>query len=591
MATYFVNPVTGNDANDGLSTCFPVKTIVKAGQLLHANPSGPHTVRLMPTAHYPVGIFDNVNFKGTLASPITVIADSVVAIFDTGYDGNTTNIGIDSTVPNGTVTDTFKSNPSAAWVPCTDPEAPSDEYVSVHNYPSNNVERYMMGIFLASSTGLAGDKLMTYNRLQDLRGGINTDISQGPVQLTQNESDVVVLLADPRTAGGPLVGDPTHKHPWCYRGPGIWWDSNPSATDKRIHIRLASTHMNTPGVTDYVSTPTSTVGTDPRTIPLSIHGNACPTANSQGAYITFKNLVFQNGGITSCTVGKYGTDAGSGIYNTFDHCTFTGGRNVVIGETTKFLRYTHCVFNGALPSYCTRGDTKGDYHYLDSGGVDQGNGLYGYTNDILMITSPLEEDKEVDHCEFRNAHDAMQAAAIRPRIHHNLFENINDDVFWTGGVNVVDVQIYNNVFRKVLVPFSHNNRLPHTGDRYYFRNIIDMRMPVLATRFLPPDVIPGNGSNWSIENDLKTAPGGVGNIIMYQNTLVQGRTSNVNYNASFFGDMLAGKTRQYVNNINMTIGVDKSLHQIPNPTVGTRFSDGNMWCRRLTTAVTPMYKD
>ena len=58
------------------------------------------------------------------------------------------------------------------------------------------------------------------------------------------------------------------------------------------------------------------------------------------------------------------------------------------------LRYTHCVFNGALPSYCTRSDTKDDYHYLDSEGDDQGNGLCGYTNDILMITSPLRRTKE-----------------------------------------------------------------------------------------------------------------------------------------------------------------------------------------------------
>src|SRR5262249_19087059 len=148
---------------------------------------------------------------------------------------------------------------------------------------------------------------------------------------------------------------------------------------------------------------------------------------------------------TSCTVSRYGTDTGSGLYNTFDHCTFTGGRYVVIGETTKCLRYTHCVFNGALPSYCTRGDTKDGYYYLDSGGNDQGNGLCGYTNDILMITSPLEEDKEVDHCEFRNSHDGMQAAAIRMRVHDNLFENINDDVLWTDGIDVVDVRISNNV--------------------------------------------------------------------------------------------------------------------------------------------------
>ena len=54
--------------------------------------------------------------------------------------------------------------------------------------------------------------------------------------------------------------------------------------------------------------------------------------------------------------------------------------------------------------------------------------------------------------------------------------------------------------------------------------------------------------------------------------------------------MIAGKTRQYVNNINMTIGLDKSLHLIPNPTVGTPFSDGNIGVG-VTIAVTPMCKD
>ena len=556
--TYYVDPVGGSDSNNGTSELTAFQTIEQVRTVIDAG----DTVILRGTGHYPPATFDHLKWTGSSSSRITVKSKTgETAVFDPGYPA-------------------YKTAFNSAWVPYTGPGAAPGEYVSTADYTSNDVARYMMGMFLDPTTLQATAKLMTYSRLEDLRAA--------------NESEVVVPVSDTRPRGGHLKGDSAHAHPWCYRGPGIWWDSNPNATDKKIHIRLATTHFNSPGVTDYVSTPSSTTPTDPRTVPLSICLDTATPAVVSGNYIDFQNIVFQCGGKKSFQVEKE-PGVTSGTHITADHCSFFGGRYVVQIASTKWMKFEHCIFDGKLPSYCARGDTKDEYTYVDSGtGQDVVNELCGVTNDALFASGTYDdEDLEIAYCEFRNGHDGMTLFGVRPRIHHNLFENINDEVFYTDGANdgVDDIRIYNNVIRKALNVFSHAaGGAAATGARYYYRNIVDLRIPTLGFRTFSPD--PPNAGytgNWRPSIDFKMNAV-VNQFYCYQNTFIQGNPDLTQELTKWTGDadVVNPKTRRFMNNIHMSLQADKPLHIIPNPSYPA-LSDGNDWCRRMTNAVSPLY--
>lgn len=200
---------------------------------------------------------------------------------------------------------------------------------------------------------------------------------------------------------------------------------------------------------------------------------------------------------------------------------------------------------------------------------------------------PDEDDKEVDHCEFRNGHDGAQIWGYRPRVHHNLFENLNDEaVMFYGRARAEDVRIYNNVFRKVLVAFSSSEgSLESTGARYLYRNLIDQRVPTLGYRQLSPDPV----QLWRYGQDFKFNPP-VPEFYCYQNTFVMadseaGECSNV------WGTISATARwkRRCMNNLFMVIQTDKPLYSIPNYPAYPHLSDGNLWCRRKTNAAAPLF--
>jgi hypothetical protein len=295
--TYYVDPVNGADTNDGLTLGTAVQTISKAGQL-----AGPgDTVNLRGTGHFSYSDFDNANWSGTAGNVITVQSNpGETAVFDPG-------------LPE------FKANPNTAWAPCTDPGAVADEYVSANTYSTETD----FGTFLSTGT-----RLLWYDRVEDFRAS--------------NESWVKVPVSDPRP-GAPIWGDTGNKYPWTYRGPGLWWDDDSSSPSyHKIHFRASPTHYNISGVTDYAGP------TDPRNMSLSISPfythtspSSSPAAISVEAnYITFKNIVFQNGG-NGETISLY--RSGNDVTNvTFDHCTINASRYALRISRAKSLTLTHC---------------------------------------------------------------------------------------------------------------------------------------------------------------------------------------------------------------------------------------------------------
>lgn len=605
-ATYYVNPVGGSDANNGTTTALAVKTIDRAGDLAVAG----DTVKLM-TGHYQVynagtgKLTGNILFGGTKTGQPGVprwrgasgnyiiiepysLAAADTPIFDTGHpDFKTGSPG----TPN---TAWVHANTGGAGLPA-DSTAPSDEYISVRAF----AKLTSWGHFLTGTEMRAGDKLMNYGQLMELRGGYTPG-----TQTVINESEAQIPLADPRTGPGTVPGSPTLKMPWAYRGPGLWWNNNAASPYyQHVHIRLGHTHFNMPGlVIDYTGL------TDPRQMPLGIYSqdpDPKPGSGSlrpmdvSGSYLTFKNLIVQGGEDTmALSIG------GSGFvdYVTFDHCTFNVGRfgpNMVRSNSVKFL---HCIFDGQLPSYVGRADVKKGYSYIEWGtGLTKEGGRCSMSADnLLKMQGVLADgvtasnaDTEVANCEFRDGHDGMYMAGVRSRIHHNLFENLNDDAWYMKPttMTISDMRIYNNVVRQSLQYMSYNENGLVTGPRYIYRNIFDNRVPTMGTRSFPQNGYNDPVDLWRDGSDFKVQPP-FGENYVYHNTFVQGRNVTETHSvcsAVFDGpDTGTTQKRYFFNNIHMNIGADLPIYVLRNPAC-PMLSNGNVWHRRVANPTANMY--
>ena len=581
-ATYYVHPVWGSDSNNGSTPCTgpgvgqAVQTITKAGQLAGAG----DTVRLQATGNATGHYLDlgRLNRDCLFGSAFSGTSDTIRVVVET--DPNDVSAGRLATFDPGYAE--FKSNPNTAWVPCTESGAAADEYVSVNTYDmvGNNS---VWGCFLKTD-GTSGDRLLTYARIEDLRAS--------------NQSFAKVPLSDPRPSGGPLVANPNtpeddtqFKFPWCYRGPGIWWDDRPTINGitnpnyKKIHFRAAPTSFNQPGVIDYSGE------SDPRDLSLSIALSGHYAFAVTGDYITFKNIVVQNGGESS------GRAIGSGSSNycervTFDHCTFNTSRNGFLTGWTKFLKFSHCVFDGNLASYVSRQDVKTSYDFTGPSGTET-NGCCRMTQACLLGNATNNEDMDIGNCEFRNGHDGVQLWGVRSKIHHSLLENLNDEaIMFYGAMAATDTQVYNNVVRKVMQAFSSSEgSTGSTGIRYVYRNIVDMRVPIMGTRDLPPDPV----NIWRAGEDYKfNMP--VPEIYSYHNTFVLPPIADGSGNecSDAWGNISTGayptpKPRQFKNNILMAIHADRPLYTVPDPAFTQLESDGNVWCRRVSSPFTHLF--
>ncbi|HSH94978.1 MAG TPA: right-handed parallel beta-helix repeat-containing protein, partial [Roseimicrobium sp.] len=535
--TYYVDPVGGLDTNPG-TIAAPVKTITKGGVL-----AGPG---------------DTVNLRGGIYNNPAVLGRNCV--FDNTYSGTSGNVIIVQSYPGELAIfdpgyPEFMSNPNTAWVPCTEPGALSDEYISANTYNMAGNDG-AWGCFL-NANKTAGDRLLTYTNVEDLRA--------------TNESFVLVSVSDPRP-GRPVWTDTTKKYLWTYRGPGVWWDP---ATQK-IHFRAAPTHFNQPGIADYSG------GSDPRSMSLSISLKGHEALNVyQADYLVLKNLVFQNGGNRTAEIGGSST-SNYAEHVTFDHCGFYSSRNGTTTTLTRFLRFQHCVFDGCLPSYVCRSDVKDSFDYVKPDGTKGSDGCSRMTQAALLCAGQ-NEDKEIANCEFRNGHDGIQLnGETRPRLHDSLIENCNDEaIMFYGAYPCVDIRIYNNVIRSCMQAFSSSvgavvPPMP-SGARYIYRNIIDMRVPSLGYRQLSPDPV----LLWRFGEDFKYNDL-IPEIYCYQNTFVLADMDG-NDCVTFWTNVLdtAQAPRKLMNNIMMILQTDKPIYSIPKVYSGNpHLSDGNLWCRR-----------
>ena len=527
MAIYFVDPASGDDANDGRSADEPLRTLRAATDRLRRG----DVLRLHAGSIYRPPAAFPADLAGTPEEPIVIEP----------YAGPT------ATFDGRLVAPPFDVVPNVEWerVAGGHPEEwRSRQVLELPGSPTAARVRY--GAFVDSRL-----RLITYSRIEDLRA--------------TNESFVAVPLDDPRDAGGPLVDDPRRKKPWTYLGPGLIWVFENPADDNdrrgRVHVRLSRTHLRAPGRGDYAGP------SDPNQVRLALSAEGSVALTVGASNVVLRNLTIANGGTTTLTV----TGAARNV--TFDHCTVLGGRfGVRISGEADGVAFRHCTFDGGLAPWTVRADVKSSYEYTDPAGDTVPNGLGKETHDILVL-SPAASNVEFDHCTFRRAHDALQLGGTSAAVHHCLFEDLNDEVVQFFAP--VDAHVFKNLFRQVLHPFSFALE-EGGGPIFIYRNVIDQRLPTRGFRVLPPDApaphIFRYGASYKGGHPMP-------DVHVYQNTFVGAdRDDKASALSLLFhrSDLSPDAHRVHLNNLIVGLDLDLPYTWATTPSARRR-SDGNLW--------------
>jgi hypothetical protein len=538
VASYYVDPVNGvnGELPQGTASDRPWKTVLWASQKIRqAHPGSQAGVELNLRAGvlHPFSVFDQL--KGTAEKPFVIRP----------YGGDT--ITFDGSEP--------ALREPGAW---TAVPGRANEWVS-RDFDTAKNDRIALG----RMTGTR-QLLIAYSELNDLRA--------------TNESYVVTPLSDPRDAFGRArdkKGNLTQtKVPFVYMGPGTQFEwLNAEHTRGRVHLRLAPTHFNAPGIQDYPGS------TNPATVAVARNSGVAANFGTVENTVV-RNAVFQNGGHTTVGVQAEARNV------TFDHCQVYGTRfgAQISGQD---IHFENCTFDGGLAPWTTRSDVKEEYSYEDVAGCATGkhgfchNGLGAHSHDILVMSHG--DRISYDHCTFRNAHDGLQVQGARVEVAHSLFEDLNDETFQPAGT-VADVRFHENVVRGALNPLSFAGN-PAPGPIYIYRNVVDQRVPTRGFRVLPPDV--DAPWIWRYGADFKNGNKPIPEVHVYQNTFISSHSIDKGSNQTVFFSTAATAPRSYLNNIHLALNLDKPLSNLPD--AGSPASaGGNVWYR-FQGATSPLF--
>lgn len=254
-----------------------------------------------------------------------------------------------------------------------------------------------------------------------------------------------------------------------YCGPGLWFNRETS----RIHIRLA--HHTLPGLGERAYRGE----TDPRKLPLVVAaGFGGDVLRVNGIkHVRIEGLVLR-GATGSPMIHIYGSE---GIQ--LDHLTIYGGFPALLVNAAKNVRVTHSAFRGLAAPWSGRAHMK-----------YRGTASYQI---VLQNAQPVNEDIELDHCEFTDDHDfAFLRYAKNLRFHHNFADNFNDDGLECGSkLRWHTIHIHHNrigaclgVFQQHEIekdesPASHD---PESGV-FVYRNVFDQQTGVYYNLPSEPD--------------------------------------------------------------------------------------------------------
>lgn len=300
---FFVDPVKGNDKNDG-SEAKPWKTVQHGVQRLKPG----DTLYLRGGTYYEKV---RLTRSGTAEAPITIASyPGEMAILDGGLRE-------------------FYESPETSWEPLKG--GADGEYVSTKVYP-NVDERKMPHQFLPAAWepmwGIEDERPLALGHFGD---------SMIPLHGYRN-------LKELRSTSEFMIDRKAGKDVGVYCGPGVWYNRDTG----RIHIRLA--HNQMPGLGDRAYHGE----TDPRKLKLIIalgFGDAVFRINGV-KHVKVEGMVFR-GATGSPMIEIYGSENID-----LDLLTVYGGFPGLLVNASKDIRVTNCAFRGLAAPWLGRAHMK-----------------------------------------------------------------------------------------------------------------------------------------------------------------------------------------------------------------------------------------
>jgi len=262
-----------------------------------------------------------------------------------------------------------------------------------------------------------------------------------------------------------------------YCGPGLWYDT----VTGYIHIRLTHTHL--PGVDNYRGE------TDPRRLPLVIAPfRSVPLRLDHARHVRLQDIVIRGAGYDAVIL-DFARDV------EFDNVTIWCGTYGIRTVRTGPLRFYRSGLYGNCPPWLFRSDTsKRAYPGRPHRDITRLNTHSPWVveagSEFSVFATPVNDNWEVAYSEFTEAHDGPYFGGVSIRFHHNVVENMQDDGIYLSqmyprhyyGRGGAEIHIYRNYFSGVLTALAFGGAYPTRDRIYIYRNIFDLRRPILTGR-------------------------------------------------------------------------------------------------------------
>ena len=398
----------------------------------------------------------------------------------------------------------FFETPAQAWEPVPGAEG---EYRSTRAY--RNV-RSVLGWFGDSMIGLS-----TYYHEMDLR-------AKGEFWNWQDWSKQKETDADP-----------------LYCGPGLWYEESSG----RIYCRLA--HTNIEGISNYKGE------TDPRKLPMVIAPfRSVPLTLDRAQWVRLQDLVIRGAGYDAVVL-----DYAENVE--LDNVTVWAGSYGVRAARTGPLKATRCGFYGSCPPWLFRSDTsKRAYPRRPFRDITRLNTHASWViesgREFEVFATPVNDNWEISYCDFVDSHDGPYFGGVSLRFHHNRVMNTEDDGIYLSQMyprhrymgNGAEIHIYQNYFSGVLTALAFGGTEDTKDKIFIYRNIFDLRAPVLTAR--PSTKTPKlSASSGKVIGDHGAPPWP--EMYIYQNTFIA--AEGTNYSMSLLGALSKERPRYVMNNI------------------------------------------
>ena len=434
------------------------------------------------------------------------------------------------------------SHPAEHWEPVVDGAA--GEFRSRKLYPNL---RNVYGWFGDSMIGLH-----TYYHLTDLRAASE--------------------LWDPSDPADPK-GKSDVKPVYC--GPGLWYD----AETGRIHCRLSHTHLPAPdgvrtdGTKDSVN---YTGATDPRQLPLVIAPFRSAPLRLDGAkHIRIHDLVLRGAGHDNVVL-----DQARDIE--LDNLTIWSGSYGLSATGVQQLKVTRCGFYGSVPPWTFRTDSS-LRSYPERGQRDivrygtHAHVVQDAGREFSVYAFPMNDDWEIAHCEFTDAHDGVYLGGVNVRFHHNRVHDLQDDGLYLSPMytryskRTAEVHVYQNYIGKCLTALAFGGPEKINRDvAFIYRNVIDLRHSLRTGRASSKNPA-GGTSTGKVMGDHGSPPWS--QMRIYHNTCVMAGPSR-DADMGFLGACNLERPRLVLNNLHVHLA---KLPLVNGPALDAALYDGNLY--------------